>query len=64
MYVVLGAAISGEKNKGQSKEQSVAETIIKGAEGEGSSEKSLEKRRKRLLLWRKIQLLPNTLLYI
>lgn len=54
----------GEKNEGHSKEQSVAENKIKGAEGEGSSEKSQEQSRKKLLSGRKIQSLPNMLLYI
>ena len=64
MYVVPGAVISGEKNKGQSKEQSVAEKIMKGADGDRTAERSLEKSTKRLLLGRKIQLLSKVPLCI
>lgn len=42
----------------------MAEKIIKGAEGKRAPQKNLEKSRKRLLLGRKIRLLPNMLLYI
>lgn len=56
--------ISVAKKERHSKKHSVAENKIKGAEEEGSSEKSQEQSRKRLLLGRKIQSLPNMLRYI